>query len=65
MPNAVTAFSLKKAELYNALKIINNAGHELYAHNLAEAAKFNLTILHRRGPQAAAPEPTPPAPAAT
>jgi hypothetical protein len=61
MPAAVTAFCLKKAELYDALKIINNAGHELYAHNLAEAGKFNMSILHRRGPQAAAPEPTPPA----
>jgi hypothetical protein len=62
MPAAVTAFCAKKGELYTMLKIINNAGHELYAHNLAEAAKFNMSILHRRAPQSAAPEPAPPAP---
>ena len=62
MPAAVTAFCAKKGELYTMLKVINNAGHELYAHNLAEAAKFNMSILHRRGPQAAAAEPVPPAP---
>jgi hypothetical protein len=47
-----------KAKLSNVLKIIENAGHDLYAHNLAEAAKLNLTILHRRGPQAVAQQPT-------
>jgi hypothetical protein len=31
LPASVTAFHVKKAELYNALKIINNAAHELYA----------------------------------
>jgi ABC-type transporter Mla maintaining outer membrane lipid asymmetry ATPase subunit MlaF len=63
MPAAVTAFCAKKGELYTMLKIINNVGHELYAHNQAEAAKFNMSILHRRAPQAATPEPDPPAPA--
>ena len=32
-------------------KIVYNAGHTLYAHNLAEAAKFNTSSLHRRSPK--------------
>lgn len=62
MPAAVTAFCAKKGELYTLLKVINNAGHELYANNPAEAGKFNMTILHRHAPPAAVPDPTPPAP---
>jgi hypothetical protein len=62
VPAAVAAFYAKKGELYSALKVINNAGHELYAHDLAAAAKYNLSILHRRATQAAAPAPNPPAP---
>jgi hypothetical protein len=64
LPASVEAFYVKKGELYTALKIINNAGHELYAHDLPTAAKFNLSILHRRAPQPATPEP-PPAPHAS
>ncbi len=65
LPASVAAFCVKKGELYTALKIINNAGHELYAHDLPSAARFNLSILHRRGPQSAATEPPPaPVPAA-
>jgi uncharacterized protein YoxC len=58
LPASVTAFYVKKAELYNALKIINNAGHELYAHDQAKASRFSLSILHRRGsaPAEATPE---------
>jgi hypothetical protein len=60
LPAAVATFYRKKGELYIALKVINNAGHELYAHDLPSASKFNMTILHRRAPQAAAaPEPAP------
>ena len=44
------------------LKVINNAGHELYANNPAEAGKFNMSILHRHAPPVAEPAPTPPAP---
>jgi hypothetical protein len=60
LPAAITSFNAKKGELYSALKVINNAGHELYAGNPAEAGKFNLTILHRHAPPA--DEATPPAP---
>lgn len=60
LPATVAAFYAKKNELYNKLKMINDAGQELYAHDLQSAARFNLSILHRRRGQAA--EPTPPAP---
>lgn len=66
VPAAVETFLAKKGELYIALKIIHNAGHELYAHDLISAAKFNMSILHRRAPSPAEPsppEPAPPAPA--
>jgi hypothetical protein len=63
LPAAVTAFYVKKAELYGALKIINNAGHELYAHDLGTASRFNLSILQRRGTSPA--EPPAPEPAAS
>jgi hypothetical protein len=55
---------MKKGELYTALKIINNAGYELYVHDLPTASKFNMTILHQRAPLPAAPVPAP-APAPT
>jgi hypothetical protein len=61
LPASVATFLAKKGELYTALKVINNAGHELYAHDLPTAAKFNMSILHRRGPQPG--EPIPPEPA--
>ncbi len=48
LPAAVKAFYGKKIELYNLLKMINDAGHELYAHNPTAAARFNLSILYRR-----------------
>jgi hypothetical protein len=62
LPAAVTAFYVKKGELYAALKIINSAGHELHADDPQSSARYNLSILHRHGGQAAA-QPTPPAPA--
>lgn len=63
LPAAVAAFYAKKGELYTALKIINDAGHELHADDAAAAARYNLSILHRRPtkPAATAPTPTPPA----
>jgi hypothetical protein len=48
LPSAVRDFLAKKGELYNALKVINNAGQEMYAHDLTRAARFNMSILHRR-----------------
>ena len=66
MPAAVSAFNAKKGELYDMLKVINNAGHELYASNPAEAGKFNMSILHRHAPQPPCPKrprrPQPPKP---
>lgn len=59
LPASVATFYLRKGELYTALKVINNAGHELYAHDLPSAAKFNMSILHLRGPQATEPAPAP------
>jgi hypothetical protein len=59
LPAAVVAFNAKKGELYAALKIINEAGHELYSKDPEASARFNLSLLYRRGHQAAA-APTPP-----
>jgi len=64
LPAVVANFYARKAELYVGLKIINDAGHELYAHDPASSSRFNLSLLYRRGVSgAAAPEPTPPTPA--
>ncbi len=49
LPSKVSSFYLWKAELYTGLKMINDAGHELYAHNPLSSARFNLSLLHRRG----------------
>jgi hypothetical protein len=64
MPAAVANFYARKGELYTGLKILNDAGHELYAHDPQSASRFNLSLLYRRH-VAGAPEPesTPPAPA--
>jgi hypothetical protein len=62
MPAAVAAFCSKKGELYSMLKVINKAGHDLFANNPAEAGRFNMSILHRYAPPIAEPAPTPPAP---
>jgi len=63
LPAAAIAFNAKKGELYAALKIINEAGHELFTKDPEASARYNLSLLYRRGHAAAAPEPTPPAPA--
>jgi hypothetical protein len=64
LPKAVADFYARKAELYTGLKIINDAGHELYAHDPASSSRFNLSLLYRRGVSGtAAPAPTPPTPA--
>lgn len=61
LPAAAVAFNAKKGELYAALKIINEAGHELFSKDPEASARFNLSLLYRRG-HAPAPAPTPPAP---
>jgi len=61
LPASVVAFYAKKGELYTGLKIINDAGHELHAHDPQAAARYNLSILYRRSGQGAGV----PAPAAT
>ncbi len=50
LPSSVASFYALKAELYTGLKMINDAGHELYAHNTLSSARFNLALLHRRSP---------------
>ena len=63
LPTVVANFYARKAELYTGLKIINDAGHELYAHDPASSSRFNLSLLYRRGVSGtAAPAPTPPTP---
>ena len=64
LPAATAAFCAKKGQLYTMLKVINNAGHELFANNPAEAGKFNMSILHRHGSPAAATDEVPVTPAA-
>jgi hypothetical protein len=62
----VANFYARKAELYIGLKIINDAGHELYAHDAASSSRFNLSLLYRRGVSGtSAPAPTPPSPSPT
>ena len=63
LPATIADFYARKGELYIGLKIINDAGHELYAHDPQAASRYNLSILHRRNaPAVAGPAPTPPAP---
>jgi outer membrane murein-binding lipoprotein Lpp len=62
LPATAIDFNAKKGELYAALKIINEAGHELFCKDPEASARFNLSLLYRRGHQPAAAEPTPPAP---
>lgn len=62
LPAAVDAFNAKKGELYAALKIINEAGHELYSKDPEASARFNLSLLYGRTRAASAPDVPPPAP---
>ncbi|MBI4727587.1 hypothetical protein HY768_10300 [candidate division TA06 bacterium] len=48
LPNAVKEFYRLKGILYVGLKVINDAGLELYADDPAKAGKFNLSILYRK-----------------
>lgn len=66
LPSSVMAFYARKGELYLGLKVINDAGQELHAGDPQACARYNLSILHRRPGQMAAPLPVPepiPAPA--
>jgi hypothetical protein len=66
LPAAVEAFQVKKGELYTGIKIINDAGHEVYAHDPSASGRYNLSILYRRYvPGAAEPQPASPAPSPT
>jgi hypothetical protein len=47
LPTAVLDFYELKARLYLAVKVINDAGHELYAYDANKSGLFNLQILHR------------------
>ncbi len=49
LPSAVQEFYIQKALLYIGLKVINGGGHELYAADATQAAKYNFSILHRHG----------------
>ena len=63
LPAVVASFYARKAELYTGLKILNDAGHEIYAHDPQSSSRFNLSLLYRRHMGGAAePGPTPPAP---
>ncbi|MHC1685974.1 MAG: hypothetical protein AB6733_24090 [Clostridiaceae bacterium] len=48
LPEAVRTFYLNKGMLYIGLKVINDAGRELYADKPEAGAVYNLSILHRR-----------------
>jgi hypothetical protein len=67
LPKAVADFYALKAELYFGLKMINDAGHELYRSDPARSSRFNLSLLYRRNvsstaaPETAAPAEPPPA----
>jgi len=45
-----------KGELYIALKVVNDAGKERYMRDPQMAARYNLSILHRRGSRPGEPE---------
>jgi hypothetical protein len=66
LPASVRAFHLAKGRLYIALKVIHDAGQELWSAEPSMAARYNLAILYRSGrrPKAAVEAPpTSPAPA--
>jgi hypothetical protein len=63
MPAAVSTFYARKAELYLGLKMLNDAGHELHAHDPQSSSRFNLSLLYRRRVAGTtAPQPSPPSP---
>jgi hypothetical protein len=51
LPDSVRIFRAQKGLLYIALKRINDAGAELHAASAISAARYSLSILHRRAPK--------------
>jgi hypothetical protein len=49
LPDSVKEFWAQKGTLYIGLKVINDAGHELWADSPGASSKYNLSILHRHG----------------
>jgi hypothetical protein len=47
LPDSVKEFYRQKGLLYTGLKMINNAGHELWSADAALAARYSLDILNR------------------
>jgi alpha-beta hydrolase superfamily lysophospholipase len=47
LPKKVQDFYARKGELYVGLKVINDAGHELFTEEPERAKGFNLKILYR------------------
>lgn len=62
LPDAVKRFYEKKGTLYIGLKVINDAGQALHAADSSHSARYNLSILYRRGGSRAAAQPPQPAP---
>lgn len=48
LPEAVRAFWADKGRLYFGIKAIHDAARELHADDSLKAARYNLSILHRR-----------------
>ena len=47
LPEAVRNFYYHTGLLFTGIKVINDAGRELHAHDPSAAAKYNLSILYR------------------
>ena len=47
LPDSVKEFYFQKGLLYTGLKMVNNAGHELWSADATLAARYNLDILGR------------------
>ena len=47
LPEAVRNFYYHKGLLFIGIKVVNDAGRELHAHDPSASAKYNLSILYR------------------
>jgi hypothetical protein len=59
LPDKVREFYAEKGLLYLGLKMINEAGHAVYAGDLPKAARYNLGLLYAKRAKAGG-QPTPP-----
>ena len=59
LPDAVKEFYFQKGLLYTGLKMVNNAGHELWSNDASLAARYHMDILNRRGGTRKADAPPP------